>query len=48
MAKVFEEVETSPAPGRHVRSPMGMRSISVGLAGGPIKKSAIGAASGEV
>jgi len=37
--------ETSPAPGRHIRSPMGMRSISVGYKEARMIRSAVGAAS---
>jgi len=36
---------SSPVPGRHIRSPMGMRSISVGYNEAGMKRSAAGAAS---
>jgi len=37
--------DISPVSGRHIRSPMGMRSISVGYKEAGMKQSAVGAAS---
>ena len=44
MPFTFSEAKPSPVPGRHIRSPMGMHSISVGYKEASKIRSAVGAA----